>query len=136
VTNLPLQTVACRTVTCSARDVPRRVQLVPAGVGLLAVPNLVCARCGATPETVVAWSPVSEGETMPKNTVYGGPSDRNAGPGEPGYIEPRQVKKPAETAEDEAESAPDDLAATVRKTTPTLPKRTTTPRSGARSTSK
>lgn len=76
---LPAVTYECRMLGCRYVDVPRRVPLTQVVPGLLAVPMVVCAGCGAPPILTRGW-PVTAGEDdqdMPKITTHGGPSNDN-----------------------------------------------------------
>lgn len=71
---LPMIRVTCAGDGCRYEGQKRDVPLQPAGIGLVAVPDLRCAGCGTVPETVSVWpsTPEQENDDMPKITVHGG----------------------------------------------------------------
>ncbi|MGW3135900.1 hypothetical protein [Streptomyces sp. NPDC001139] len=68
---MPSLTVACVNDQCPAKGVERRVGLPQVVPGLLALPRLVCAKCGFEPIRVTE-------DIVPKITVHGGASNAAA----------------------------------------------------------
>lgn len=68
---MPSLTVACVNEQCPAKGVERRVGLPQVVPGLLALPRLVCARCGFEPIRVTE-------DIVPKITVHGGATNAAA----------------------------------------------------------
>lgn len=74
---LPFLDVACPTQGCRAEGVLRRVHLRLVALGVVEMPHLLlCAVCGAAMPALRSW--IDEEETMPKNTVHGGPTNAAA----------------------------------------------------------
>ena len=73
---LPYLDMVCLTEDCRAREVVRRVHQRSAAPGVLELPVLACAVCGAVMWAVGGWPvPARIRENMPKITRHGGASN-------------------------------------------------------------
>ncbi len=99
-TVLPSLTVACMAEGCMHHGKPRRVHLRTAAPGVLEMPNLVCAGCGAATPQVPARPDVNEPEDdMPKIHANREPTNRYEDePAHEGEHGPETVDMPADAA--------------------------------------
>ena len=83
---LPTVEAVCTTEACPARGRVRQVVVRMVAAGVLGVPRLACASCGAWME-----------ENMPKITRHGGPSIKGEAPQDATPQEPVEPAVPAES---------------------------------------
>lgn len=111
---VPSVEVACATESCTAHAVTRRVFLRRVAPGVVELPRLACASCGAEMRTVTPWPREA---TMPKITRHGGPTNSRVEISVPGgvieadgSVTDEQAEALLATFEERAAEGGDDLS--------------------------